>query len=58
MPARRHHFGKCGHFGFGGECHRCAQADALDAQAQKAKEGPKAAALKAEATRLRAPRTP
>lgn len=30
MPATRHSFGKCGHKGFGAECHRCAEADRME----------------------------
>jgi hypothetical protein len=55
MPARRHKASKCSHLGFGSNCHRCAQADALD---QKAKDHPNdkyAQAWTNEADRLRAP---
>ncbi len=57
MPARRHHFKKCGHLGFGAECHRCAQAEALDAQAAKIMgkktEKDKCQSMVDEANRLR-----
>ena len=69
MSATRHKFSKCQHLGFGGFCHRCAQADVLEerskalrATKQTPKEGKQvigqdeAAKLMAEAERLRAPR--
>lgn len=58
MPARRHRFGKCQHWGFGVECHRCKEADRLDASraaSELAGRTKQAAELKAEVERLRGP---
>jgi hypothetical protein len=33
MPARKHHFPKCRHFGYGIECRRCLQAQAMRTKA-------------------------
>lgn len=52
MPATRHRFGKCGHKGFGGFCHRCAQADALEKKLPKASAEAEAK-MKVEIARLR-----
>lgn len=35
MPATKNRFSKCGHSGYGGYCHRCDQADKLEAAAKK-----------------------
>ena len=56
MPSTRHTFSKCGHKGFGSHCHRCALADTLEKKAESAKNDTKKAELKAEVSRLRAPR--
>jgi hypothetical protein len=58
MPARRHVFSNCSHRGFGGLCHRCAEADKLDALANKAPNKDEAKKLADEALRLRAPAKP
>lgn len=43
MPATKHRFAKCGHKGYGSTgCHRCEQADKLEAIA-KSLQGTKAA---------------
>ncbi len=57
MPATRHKHSKCGHRGFGADCARCLQAEKLEKEEEKLKDGPKKAALKAEAARLRGPQT-
>ena len=56
MPATRHRFTKCGHKGFGGYCHRCKQAEDLQAKLLTLKSSaPEHAKIKAEAERLAAP---
>jgi hypothetical protein len=50
MPATRHTFGKCGHKGFGAECHRCQEAVRLEAIGNdKAKAAPIGKQRKTEA---------
>jgi hypothetical protein len=61
MPATRHKFSRCGHKGFGSPgpntqtgCHRCAQADKLEASLKENDKDYQA--KKAEVARLRAPK--
>jgi hypothetical protein len=63
MPASRHAFSKCGHKGYGADCHRCALADKLDALAKTGKNKRKKSyghdwddvVLQTEVLRLRGP---
>ena len=54
MPVTRRKFSKCGHKGFGVSCHRCEQAEKIEGQVAKLKDGEKKDKLKAEVKRLRA----
>jgi hypothetical protein len=53
MPARKHKFSKCGHLGRGVECHRCAEADRLEAKANKLTNAAEVTPLLNEVKRLR-----
>lgn len=54
MPANRHTFSNCGHKGWGGYCHRCKEADKLEAKSkQKGVAKEEVEKLKAEVDRLR-----
>lgn len=55
MPHRRHGFSGCSHKGYGAHCHRCAQADKLEAKLPKNIASEDFAKKKAEIDRLRAP---
>ena len=53
MPARSHRFAKCNHLGRGSICHRCGQADQLDAKIATHPRDKDAQAWANEAARLR-----
>lgn len=56
MPRRRHGFSGCSHKGYGVHCHRCAQADKLEAALpKKVTINEEFSKKKAEIDRLRAP---
>lgn len=55
MPATRHTFRKCGHKGFGANCHRCETAEKLQAKVANKKASEEVQKSVDEANRLLGP---